>query len=391
MNTHSKLVRLLQVLAIVALVIFIAERLWLLGTALGSIISMIAVSWLLGLIVRPSIEYLRGGLIPRFVLRWAGRRYGESVQQRLGRLRLPFGVAVAIVYLLLLVVIVGGLWYATASILPQAIDLVRRLPEIGADLPRVLAEAWQSIAPRIGVYPDSIAVNQLISPQDLSTRAAEVAGWLATQAVNLAAVTAGALGQVFLVLILSLYVVAEDRLIDGQFYTLLPSHWHEVMRQMTSSINRSFKSYLRTQMISALLHGAAALIVFMIFRLNFGVVVALLFAVLSVVPLVGIPAAILIAGVVTLLSAPDAVIPVVVILLVIDQIIAYGVVPKLMTSSTGVPSLIAMLSLFVGVQLLGFWGLVFSVPIVGSVYSILFDILLPWRRREENAANQAPS
>ena len=50
-----------------------------------------------------------------------------------------------------------------------------------------------------------------------------------------------------------------------------------------------------------------------------------------------------------------------------------------------------MLSLFVGVQLLGFWGLVFSVPIVGSVYSILFDILLPWRRREENAANQAPS
>ena len=391
MNTHSKLVRFLQVLAIVALVIFIAERLWLLGTALGSIISMIAVSWLLGLIVRPSIEYLRGGLIPRFVLRWAGRRYGESVQQRLGRLRLPFGVAVAIVYLLLLVVIVGGLWYATASILPQAIDLVRRLPEIGADLPRVLAEAWQSIAPRIGVYPDSIAVNQLISPQDLSTRAAEVAGWLATQAVNLAAVTAGALGQVFLVLILSLYVVAEDRLIDGQFYTLLPSHWHEVMRQMTSSINRSFKSYLRTQMISALLHGAAALIVFMIFRLNFGVVVALLFAVLSVVPLVGIPAAILIAGVVTLLSAPDAVIPVVVILLVIDQIIAYGVVPKLMTSSTGVPSLIAMLSLFVGVQLLGFWGLVFSVPIVGSVYSILFDILLPWRRREENAANQAPS
>ena len=391
MNTHSKLVRLLQVLAIVALVIFIAERLWLLGTALGSIISMIAVSWLLGLIVRPSIEYLRGGLIPRFVLRWAGRRYGESVQQRLGRLRLPFGVAVAIVYLLLLVVIVGGLWYATASILPQAIDLVRRLPEIGADLPRVLAEAWQSIAPRIGVYPDSIAVNQLISPQDLSTRAAEVAGWLATQAVNLAAVTAGALGQVFLVLILSLYVVAEDRLIDGQFYTLLPSHWHEVMRQMTSSINRSFKSYLRTQMISALLHGAAALIVFMIFRLNFGVVVALLFAGLSVVPLVGIPAAILIAGVVTLLSAPDAVIPVVVILLVIDQIIAYGVVPKLMTSSTGVPSLIAMLSLFVGVQLLGFWGLVFSVPIVGSVYSILFDILLPWRRREEHAANQAPS
>jgi predicted PurR-regulated permease PerM len=142
---------------------------------------------------------------------------------------------------------------------------------------------------------------------------------------------------------------------------------------MSATIDRSFKSYLRAQVISALLHGASAAIVFMLFGLNFGVVVALLFAVLSVVPLVGIPAAILIAGVVTLITAPQAVLPVVLILLVIDQIIGYGVVPKVMTGSTGLPNLIALLSLFVGVQLLGFWGLVFSVPIVGSVYKILLD------------------
>jgi predicted PurR-regulated permease PerM len=383
MDTHSKLVRVLLVLAIVALAMFIAERLWMLGAALGNTVSMIAVSWLLGLIVKPSVGYLRGGLVPQFVVRRIERRFGEAAARRAAALRLPFGLAVAIVYLLLLVGIVGGLSYATASILPQAIDLVQRLPEISADLPQILMNAWQTTAPRIGFDPNALAVNDVISPQDLSTRAAQAAGWLATQAVNLAALTAGALGQIFIILVLSLYVVVEDEFIDAQIFALLPKRWHAAVRRMTATIDRSFKSYLRAQIVSALLHGASAAIVFVAFGLNFGVVVALLFAVLSVVPLVGIPAAILIAGVVTLITAPQAVIPVVIILLVVDQIIGYGVVPKLMTGSTGLPSLLAMLSLFIGVQLLGFWGLVFSVPIVGSIYKILFDYMAEERGEGE--------
>jgi predicted PurR-regulated permease PerM len=388
MDTHSKLVRVLLVLAIVALAMFIAERLWMLGAALGNTVSMIAVSWLLGLIVKPSVGYLRGGLVPQFVVRRIERRFGEAAARRAAALRLPFGLAVAIVYLLLLVGIVGGLSYATASILPQAIDLVQRLPEISADLPQILMNAWQTTAPRIGFDPNALAVNDVISPQDLSTRAAQAAGWLATQAVNLAALTAGALGQIFIILVLSLYVVVEDEFIDAQIFALLPKRWHAAVRRMTATIDRSFKSYLRAQIVSALLHGASAAIVFVAFGLNFGVVVALLFAVLSVVPLVGIPAAILIAGVVTLITAPQAVIPVVIILLVVDQIIGYGVVPKLMTGSTGLPSLLAMLSLFIGVQLLGFWGLVFSVPIVGSIYKILFDYMAEERGEGEGERSE---
>jgi len=384
MDTHTKLVRVLILLAITALAIFIAERLWMLGAALGNTVSMIAVSWLLGLIVKPAVGYLRGGLVPQMVVRRIELRFGAQAARRAASLRLPFGLAVAIIYLLLLVGIVGGLSYATASILPQAIDLVQRLPEIGADLPEILVNAWRTVAPRLGLDPNAFVINDVISPQDLSARAAQVAGWLATQAVNLAALTAGALGQIFIILVLSLYVVVEDEFIDAQLFALLPKRWHATVRRVTATIDRSFKSYLRAQIVSALLHGASAAIVFLVFGLNFGLVVALLFAVLSVVPLVGIPAAILIAGVVTLITAPQAVIPVVVILLVVDQIIGYGVVPKLMTGSTGLPSLIAMLSLFIGVQLLGFWGLVFSVPIVGSIYKILFDFMAEARAEEHS-------
>jgi predicted PurR-regulated permease PerM len=115
--------------------------------------------------------------------------------------------------------------------------------------------------------------------------------------------------------------------------------------------------------------------------LNFGVVVAILAAVLSFIPLVGTPIAILIASIVTFIVKPDAVLPVVIIMLVMDQIVVYALVPKLMSDSVGVPSLLQLLSLGIGLQLLGFWGLIFSVPIAGAVYAVIFDVIMPRVRK----------
>ncbi len=379
--TQPRLTRIALMLAILALAFFIAGQLWLLGAALGNIVSVIAVSWLLALIIKPFVHFLRGGLVPPLITRWVARRYGDARARRLAALRLPFGVAVAIMYLGLLFAAVGGLAFATASLVPQVVDLAGRLPEISADLPAQATSALQGLAMRLGINPGAFDLTRYVSPQEISSRVAQLAGLLAGQAVSLAALTAGALGQVFLVLILSLYVVIEDKLIARQFYAVLPLRWHEIARAITSGIDRAFNGYLRAQVISAVIHGAAALLVFSLFGVNFGVVVALLFALLSVVPLIGIPIAILVAAVVTLISAPAVVLPVVIILLVIDQVVAYVVVPKLMMDSTGVPSLFALLAIIVGVQVVGFWGLVFGVPLIGSIYAIVFDVILPRQRR----------
>jgi predicted PurR-regulated permease PerM len=379
--TQSRLARITLILAIVALSMYIAERLWQLGAALGNIVSVIAVSWLLSLIVRPFINYLRGGLVPPVGTRWVRRRYGELAAQRVARLRLPLAAAVTIVYIALLFLLIGGITFATASILPQALELLQRLPTVGADLPNYLTQLWLTTAPRLGLDATAFDINKFVSIPDLSARAAELAGLIASQAVNLAATAAGAVGQVFLILVLSLYFVVEDKLVERQLFAALPGRFHETARLIGNGINRAFNSYLRSQVISALLHGASALIVFALFGVNFGVVVAILFAALSVIPLVGIPIAVVIAAIVALISQPAVVLPVAIILLIIDQIIAYAIVPKLMSDSTGVPSLMAMLAIIIGVQLLGFWGLVFSVPIVGSAYAIFFDIVLPRRRK----------
>jgi predicted PurR-regulated permease PerM len=51
-----------------------------------------------------------------------------------------------------------------------------------------------------------------------------------------------------------------------------------------------------------------------------------------------------------------------------------------MKDMVGVPGLVALLAISLGVQLLGFWGVIFGVPFAGAVYALLFDFYLPRRQ-----------
>jgi predicted PurR-regulated permease PerM len=148
---------------------------------------------------------------------------------------------------------------------------------------------------------------------------------------------------------------------------------------------------LRGQVVGAFLRGLFTLIVFSVFNVSFGVVVAIVFALLSFIPLIGGPVGIVIAGIVTMIVQPNAVVPVVLLIFAFDQLVAYGVLPRLMKDMVGVPSLVALLAISVGVQLLGFWGLVFGVPIVGAIYAVVFEFYLPRRRAADGEPATQPA
>jgi len=57
----------------------------------------------------------------------------------------------------------------------------------------------------------------------------------------------------------------------------------------------------------------------------------------------------------------------------------------------GVPGLVALLAISLGVQLLGFWGVIFGVPFAGAVYALLFDFYLPRRQGLPQPATSEPS
>ena len=382
MSGNSRLLRIALSLAIVALLIFIIERLWMFGYFIGGIVSTVAAAWFIAFLVKPPIYRLRNGIVPIGIVEYVRKRYGSVAASRLKLIRLPLGLAIAIVYAVVLVLIIGLTTLATATIIPQAADLIRRVPEFAAALPDLISSAWGSFAQRFGLDPN--AINSILASQNVTGGATQAAGIAASQVLNLAAVTASLVGQSFLVLILSLYIVVEDKLLKRQLFMILPGRMHETATAMISAVDRAFSGYLRGQVVGAILRAAFTFVVFTLFGVNFGLIVAITFAVLSFIPLIGGPVGLVIAGVVALIVQPEATLPVVLLLFVFDQLVAYVVVPRLMQDMLGVPSLIALIAISVGVQLLGFWGLIFGVPIAGAVYALLFEFYLPRRRKAES-------
>lgn len=384
----SRLIRIALILGIIALLIFIIERLWTFGQVIGGVVSTLIAAWFVAFLIKPFVNYLRKGIVPPFLIARVQQRYGQPVADKLRLIRLPTPMAVVIVYILVLVLIIGGATIATATIIPQAADLINRIPGFMAALPAQLAESWAGFAERFGLDPE--ALSRIAGSQDVSTTVTQAAGIAATQLLSVAAFTASFIAQVFLVLVLSLYIVLEDRIIVRQLFMVLPRRTHETARAMLSAGDRAFSGYLRGQVVGAVLRGLFTLVVFSVFGVNFGVIVAIVFAVLSFIPLIGGPVGIVFAAIVILIVNPNAVLPITLLMFAFDQFVAYGVLPRLMKNMVGVPSIVALLAISVGVQLLGFWGLIFGVPIVGAVYALVFEFYLPRRRKAEGLPEADP-
>jgi predicted PurR-regulated permease PerM len=389
MMNNSRLIRIALTLAIVALLIVIIERLWSFGQTISGAVSTLAAAWFLAFLVKPYVNYLRNGIVPAPAIERARGRWGDMAARRLRLIRLPTVVAVIMVYAVVLFIVVGLATIATVSIIPQAADLIRRFPAFAEQLPQLVNDSWPDLARRFGFDPS--ALMQSISLGEIRVQATQIAGMAAGQLFNVAAVTAGIVGNFFLVIVLSLFIVLEDRLIIKQFFMVLPKRAHQPARAMLSAVDQAFSGYLRAQVVGAVLRGAFTFIVFSAFGVNFGVVVAIAFALLSFIPLIGGPIGIAIAALVTLLVRPEAWLPVALLLFAFDQLVAYVVSPRLMRHMVGVPSLIALLAISVGVQLVGFWGLIFGVPLVGAAYALVFDFYLPRRRRAEGAIAVDPA
>lgn len=384
---HSRLIRIALILSIIALLLFIVERVWTFGQFIGGVISTLVAAWFVAFLIKPLVVQLQTGIVPPLLIEWLEQRYPTFPADKLRLIRLPMSVAVIVAYLIFLIALIGGVTIATATIIPQAADLISRIPGFAATLPEQLAEFWAGFAARFGLDP--AALEQFIASQDIPGAVTQAAGIAATQVLNVAAFTASFIGQFFLVLILSLYIVVEDRLLVRQLFMVLPRRTHETAQAMLTAVDRAFSGYLRSQFIGAVLRGLFTLVVFGLFQVKFGVVVAIVFALSSFVPLIGGPIGIAFAVIVVLIVNSDAVLPVTLLMFAFDQFVAYGVMPRLMKDLVGVPGLVALLAISVGVQLLGFWGVIFGVPFIGAVYALVFDFYLPRRRKAEGLPEES--
>jgi predicted PurR-regulated permease PerM len=324
-----------------------------------------------------------GDLIMVFFLAWLLAFMLGPVIDRV--YRIPFVTrtgAVLVVYLL----IFGGLVTVTlvvAAALVQSIsDFILNLPGLRANLPSIL-EPWQQRLNDVGLQVN-LQAQATVFLDNLSQYAAQ----LAVPLQQLAVASLGAIGNLLLVVVLSLYMVADrDRLVAFMFW-LVPTGYRAEAEVLEEAVARSFGGFIRGQVVTGLAFAAVCLAASLLFGLDFAPVTTAVAGLLMTIPFFGPFVSWIPPVLVAILSKPDATLGVTIIVAVGWLVVMNWLQPRIMSTSLRIHPIVVLGSVLVGLKIAGIPGAVFGIPIA-AVLSALFLHALSGRRASGPVAERA--
>jgi predicted PurR-regulated permease PerM len=344
------------------------QRRWLTAVLiLGTLVLAIIFVSLIG-----SIFFAFGDIVLVFFLAWLLAFILSPVVAGVTRL-LPFLPRVGAV-VLVYAALVGAMVFAVvliAGALAQSIaDFVASVPTLREDLPSLLAP-WQERLNGLGLGQ----VNLLDQATSFIDNIADYAVQLAGPLQQLAVASLGAMGNLLIVIILSLYMVIDRVAIMSFLFRIAPPAYTEEARLLESSIARSFGGFLRGQAILGVVYAAVALFTSAILGIPYLAVTTAVAGVLMAIPFFGPFIAWVPPVLVALLVPGDHALPAF-ILMAIGWLVVMNVLqPRLMQEAVGIHPIVVLGSVLIGSKLAGITGAIFGIPIAAVVSAFFFHFL----------------
>ncbi len=328
-------------LAAIALAFVVLGYLANLLAAFGDLILIFFLAWLLAFILTPVV--VRVAALP-FLSR---------------------GGAVFIVYILLFSGLVTLAVFIAGALTSSIADFISSVPALRADLPNIVLP-WQQRLHQIGFDID-LAAQAAAFLDNLSHYATQLAGPLQQVAVA----SLSALGSLLLIIVMSLYMVADrDRLLASAF-RLVPPQYKEEARVLERSVARSFGGFLRGQAILGIVYAAVAMIASAIFGLTYLAGTTAVSGLLMAIPFFGPFLAWAPPVLVALFTKPDATLGTLVVMAAGWLVVMNVLQPRLMAEALRIHPIIVLGSVLVGSKIAGVSGAIFGIPIA-AVLSALF-------------------
>ena len=359
-----------------AALIYIAERLWQLFHLFGDLIRMLALAWLLAYIFHPVVAWLDRGLFPEPWLEGWVRRGAPPWLRHLARLRVPYVFGATLVYTGLLLGFIGALLIGLPLMVHQALALAAFLPAQLERAPERLLELQRALAGRLNLPMDALAI--LPSRETWQDLARRGAGWAFPILVETARRIGGGVVEFLLILALSYYTMLDWRNLSRRALSLIPPAYHDEIRAAAQILDRTFGGFLRGQLLIALINGLVTYLTMVAFRAPFAGLVALFCGLIILIPILGAPIALWVPPLTVWLQGQWwAGLWMGLILALYQQVLFHLLAPRLLGEATGLPPLLTLIAVLVGVRLFGFWGFVFAIPVAGAGYSLGFLLLAP--------------
>ncbi|NJO43457.1 MAG: AI-2E family transporter [Cyanobacteria bacterium CRU_2_1] len=276
--------------------------------------------------------------------------------ERLGCTRTQAVFVVLFLSILLLVLLASTL---IPIVIEQVTQLVQGLPELLEASNRNL----NSLQSQINRHNLPFDLNQI--SQQLTDQVQVLVAMIPELAIN----TVGQLFATLFLIVLSFYMLLYgDRFWQG-IINLLPP---KLGKALNESLQQQFHQFFLSQLLLALAMVLFQFPIFLILRIKFGLLFALVVGLFEVIPLFGATIGI---GLVTLLAlgiqGPLPAAQVVITGVIFQQITDNIIAPRLRGGFTGLNPIWIVIALLIGGRVAGFIGVVLGMPIAATIKSTI--------------------
>ena len=343
-----------SVFIIIATVYVALLLIGLVGQILGGFLQIalvLFVAWLLAFVLSPVVAWLHG------------------------RVGVPRGVAIGVVYSATLLLSGFVLFYAASSIGASVEQMTEEYPATRTRIESTLRD-WDA-AVSFGRFDPDLA-SLYADVEATGVRIAESA------LGEVPGVTVALLGSLVIVIILSLYMLADSARILAKLNRVVPNRYADQVEILERTVSRAFGGFLRAQVILAGIQTLLTVAVVLVLGLPYGFLISAVSAIAMLIPFFGPPLALIPPIAVTAIFAPQWIIVVAPALLVVQTVLVNYLQPRLMRDALGMHPILVLVGLLVGSQVAGLWGALFGIPIL-AVLNVFFNYVVNLRTLEETA------
>ncbi len=278
--------------------------------------------------------------------------------------------AILFIYLFGLVLMAAVLWLVIPALIAEAQSLIKTVPG--------LIDTAQQTLNSYGFLSNLNIINGLKSQ----------IGNVGKLIISLPVGIFYSLFEIIVIVFVSLYALALEPGIRDFYFSLFPHSNRDRVRYILAQTSSAMGGYVRASFLDGLAMGAFAYGGFLIIGVDFPLVLAVMTAVLELIPTLGPLIAGALAAGFALLQSPTKALIVLVFFIILQQLETHILVPNVMRTQTEISPLAVVFALLVGYEIGGLLGALAAIPIAGMVKVTIGEFVAPAVRQRTGAQEQ---
>ena len=187
----------------------------------------------------------------------------------------------------------------------------------------------------------------------------------------------GALANVFVVVVMTLYFLSTLPQVKGGLYRLAPASRRQRVSHLGDRILDGIGGYVSGAFVVALCAGISTLIFLFIVGLGqYAVALAFVVALLDVIPMIGATLGAIIVCSIAAATDLKAGIACVIFYIIYQQVENYLIYPRVMSKSVDIPGVMTVIAALVGASLLGVIGALLAIPTAAGILLLVREVVV---------------